>query len=337
MLTCKGCGRDDLASEAILAMHQRFCSGLQKQDDKTVGRLSIPEADPHYLISELVRDQINRVLRLVEKQPENLALIGPKGSGKTALARQIGALRQSPTLIANTYNWRSSDEVFGYETIHPERGLEYTPSLLVEALETPGATVVLNDFALMQNRAIQNGLNDILDYGLRQAWVDQIAHALGRPVRVAERVLIIATWNEGSEYTGNIKLSANIVDRFPNRIYMDYPPTEIQTRILQEKGGVSEERASILVRYAEVLRNLEEPIQVSMRGLIQAAKCMVLGANLNDAVYFTFVSGLNLDQQVKAMSALESFYTPEEKELVTLRSDEWVPFMALGKENNADS
>ena len=337
---CEHCGAE-LASLPIKRVHEeKFCpkltattpvaddietspNGDQPDQPTEIGRLTIPEADPDYFVSSLVAAEIQRVLALCEVQPENLALVGPKGSGKTALALQIAAKRKSPCYVANAYTQRSSDEWFGREAVSMDKGTYYVPSLFVEALETEGAVVIINDMALMQNKSIQNGLNDILDYGIRFVWVEAIAATLGRPVRVAPKVLIIGTWNEGAAYTGNIMLSANLTDRFPNRIYMDYPPAEVQQSILMRKTGISHEDSKRLSDFGEKLRGLQDPVEVSMRGLIQAGRKLKLGANIHDSLYFTIISGLKPESQEKALAALESLYTVNEKELISTRVTQW--------------
>lgn len=330
------CGLE-LPTQAMLSLHQeRYCPNKTEATQATatekvevefapvmVGRLSVPVPDPFYEVDDEVQEEIDRIVELVKSQPENLDISGPKGSGKTALALQIAAQRGSPVYVANAYTQRSSDEWFGQERVSPETGTYYEQSLFVEAVEQGGVTVVINDLALMQNKAVQNGLNDLLDYRLREAWVEQLAHTLGRPVRVAPGTLFIATRNEGSEYTGNVKLSANILDRFPNRIFMGYPPTHVQVQVLVNKTGVNATDAGRLAYFADSLRQLDEPVEVSMRGLLQAATKLRMGAHIRDAVFFTIISGLPIDLMTKALSSLEAIYTADEKSQVSRREPSW--------------
>lgn len=302
----------------MLTEHQeRYCPENVKQEDKVAatGVFKVPSADPKYRLKNEHREVIGRILKMVDKgPPQNLLLEGPSGTGKSVLARVIAEMRGSPLHEQPAYQQRSADEWFGREQISPERGTFYVPSIFVRALETPGMTVHLQDMLLQQNRGVQNGLNDILDPDKREAEVEAMMHTLGRPVRVADRVLIIATWNTGSEYTGNIKVSANILDRFPNRIRLDYPTTEAQVDILVDKTGIGINDAVRLVKVGDQLRNLDEPITVSMRGLLQAAQCLMMGANFRDAVYFTIISGLPDQSRQAALPAMEGHYSMKEKE-----------------------
>lgn len=268
-----------------------------------------PKVDEDYFVDPRVYQEVARLLKLTEQGPENLALVGPKGSGKTSLALQAAAMRRGPTCLVTAYAARSAEEWFGRETVDAE-GMRFVPSAFVRALETEGATVIINDLALMQNRTVQNGLNDLLDYSIREAWIP----GLDRMVRVADRVLIIATWNEGSEYTGNIPLAANIQDRFPNRIWIGYPPAEVRVSILTRKTGLDYFEAMRLVNYADRLRSMKEPVEVSLRGVLQAAKKLRLGASFKDALYFSVVGGLHPRQQEQALLLLEELYTEEEAE-----------------------
>ncbi len=332
MLVCEPCGRRDFVNNEALKMHQEgYCSAIkveQKVEEKgsygtriakeLSGGLIVPQIDPDYIAKEKVRKVIDWIGELLPIEPQNFAIVGPSGSGKSALADQIAADRGSPTFIGNAYAWRSSDEVFGREWIDPEKGIYYEPSLFVRAIETPGATVIINDFALMQNKSIQNGLNDLLDPTKRVAAIDAIMHGLGRPIRVAPEVLIICTWNEGSGFTGNIKISDNIWDRFPNRLYLGYPSGEVQIEACMRKTGVAYEQAERLVKFAQQMRSIDDPVQISLRGLLQASRLLKLGANIHDALMYTTIGGLDEERQIKALQALEMIYTPEEKREVSL-------------------
>ena len=169
MQTCDKCGAN-LATVAILEMHkEKYCPGMaaeqererieekakkgkKKKGDKEtkaptmVGRLAVPNADPYYMISSEVAEEVGRIITLVNEPGsiENLAIIGPHGSGKTSIARQIAALRKSPFHAQSAYLARSSDEWFGTETIDLKVGMQYNQTLFVEALETPGATICIN-------------------------------------------------------------------------------------------------------------------------------------------------------------------------------------------------
>jgi RecA/RadA recombinase len=282
------------------------------------GGLIVPQIDPDYIAREKVRRLLDKLYALLKVEPQNFAIVGPTGSGKSTLADQIAAERESPTFIGNAYAWRSSDEVFGRELIDPERGIYYEPSQFVRAIETPGSTVIINDLVLMQNKSIQNGLNDLLDPSKRSASVDQIMHGLGRPIRVAPEVLIICTWNEGAGYTGNIKLSDNMWNRFQNRLFLDYPSSEVQIEACIRKTGVTYEQASRLVKFAEKMRSLDDPVQISLRGLLQASRFMTLGLNIHDSILYTTIGGLDVERQTKALQALEMLYTEAEKREVAL-------------------
>ncbi len=360
MVECKKCGAD-LATEAILEMHQeKYCPGVaaerakvattekvkkgkaKKGEDKAapvmVGRLEVPTADPYYIISSEVAEEVGRVIKMTDEPGniENLAVIGPHGSGKTSLAMQIAALRKSPFLAQSAYLARSSDEWFGTETIDLKHGMQYNQTLFVEALETPGATVCINDLLLMQNKSVQNGLNDLLDPSIRQVWVDAITRTLGRPIRVAPNVLIIATWNQGAKYTGSITLASNIMDRFPNRIMMGYPPVEAQIAILMRKTNVDYDQAQRICNYSSALGNLEEPIDVSIRSLLQIAKKVALGAHIRDAMQYTIIASEDDKVQGRMLAALETIYTVDEKEEISTRKAAWEAWDEGGMEMITD-
>jgi nitric oxide reductase NorQ protein len=307
---------------------------VERQAGVLNNRLPVPEIDPHYFHKGRHLEEVKRIIAMTEEAPQNLLLVGPAGTGKSVLAEQIAAMRRSPTYEGHAYNWRSSDEIFGQtwvEVQHDEKGqavtsMTYTPSLFVEAVETEGATIIIHDLPLMQNRSIQNGLNDLLDRQLRRAWIDQIAKVWGRPVQVANGVLFVCTMNEGSEYTGNIKLAQNIKDRFDNQIMVDYPEDEVANNILVARTGVDYATAQKLTGYAAALRRSGQRLDISMRGLLQAARKISLGASFFDALQFSFVDGLPVDQRSMAFAAMEGYLTPADKKAAdeAIRNDAWI-------------
>lgn len=245
---------------------------------------------------------------MTEGQPQNLALIGPSGDGKSALARQIGAYRKSHTFEINAYSVRSADEWYGLDAV--ERGrTTFRESLLVRGIETTGATVIIHDLALGQNRTIQNGLNDLLEYDTRRVYVEQ----MNRYVHVAPQVLLIACWNIGVEYTGNITLSRSLEDRFPVRISMERIPADVAARILIAKTSCATEVATALAQYANIIRDLPmADIDISMRGLLNAAEQVKLGGKIIDVILVTFLGGYPVEIQEAALQAIQKTVTKDE-------------------------
>lgn len=332
MHECTNCQRP-FPSSYMLEIHLRKCGITETDGPVQVSevaaawkfeQLSVPTFDPKYLMPNDTMEEIVRWDKLRKISPQNIALIGDAGLGKTKFALQVAAMLNAPTFLGTVSNYRSSDEVFGREWLD-EDGMHYLPSEFIKAVQQKGSVIILDDFNHFQNRQVQNAYNQLLDPEQRSATVDPLMRATGEALRVADEVLFIATWNEGIGYTGAIKIADNILDRFSHRVYFRAPPPEVRTAILTSKTGIDNVNAYRLISYMDSLRNLPEPVNVSMRGVLSAASKMVLGANLYDAVRFTVLGGLPIDLQEKALTALEGLYTDDEAEAIKRRKGtvEW--------------
>jgi nitric oxide reductase NorQ protein len=301
------------------AREERSTNGAGEDARLVPARLRPMPRDRDFYIAREVRDEVDRLLALAEQSPIAMAIVGPHGAGKSALAMQIAARRGGPVALIAGHQSESSREWFGQRELVAGETV-FRPSLFAEALETPGATIILNDLPRMSNRAVQNALFNVLDGLVRREHVD----ALGRELRVADRVLIIATWNEGWAYSGNIRMDQALIDRFSESvIWLGYPPADVMVNILRAKTGVSDVDAMCLVRYAERLRASPEQHEVSLRGMLAAARKAVAGADLRDAVRFSIVNSLPGEAREAALAGLEADISLPRKRSLTRASRGW--------------
>jgi nitric oxide reductase NorQ protein len=111
---------------------------------------------------------------------------------------------------------------------------------------------------------------------------------------VAPEVVFFATLNEGEEFIGTEMLDAALRDRFYTMV-LDYLPAEVETKVLELKGGISNADALTIVNIANQLRgNAQEPIVVSTRHTLMIAELVAIGATVNEA----FVSSLQVSKDV---------------------------------------
>ena len=143
---------------------------------------------------------------------KNIMMTGPAGCGKTMAAKSVvnsldradyyfnlGAT-QDPraTLIGNTH----------FDT---KKGTFFSRSLFVEAIQTPGAVILLDELSRAHPDA-WNILMTVLDYGQRYLRLDE--QDTQATIKVADGVTFIATANIGNEYTSTRQLDKALMDRF---------------------------------------------------------------------------------------------------------------------------
>lgn len=263
---------------------------------------AVPALDPDHIVDRQMFDAVLRVIKVCEAtgRPQNMGLHGPAGSGKTTFGAQIAAIRKGPFFVFEMASAQTADEVYGSQSIE-DGTLKFNPSELVKGLTTEGATVLINDVALLQSRTAQNGLNEILDPSTRSTFVPGYGEVV-----VAPRVIIVGTWNVGAEYTGASELSEQILDRFRAGalIEVPYPSGSVMADILQARTGIDRANAERLARAADWLRGDSDPIEVSVRGLIAAATHLIHGATVGQAIAYTVLGDRDAGERARAFGIL---------------------------------
>ena len=240
----------------IVTVYAPNAPNTDSGDAMTIDGISAytPAIDRDYLIDSSQLAAIQRLINRIDRsgRPANIGLYGEPGSGKTTLGVQIAAMRRGPVVVCEASAWQTPDEVYATTTgIDRESGaVQARASRFVMGIETPGATVVINDVANLQNPRVQNGLNELLDPSTRATFVE----ALGRAVRVAPGVVIIGTWNTNT--ISATELSGQILDRFASGLMFEVPlPTNgALAHILTARTGINRPGAQRLAR-GEWLRN----------------------------------------------------------------------------------
>lgn len=265
----------------------------------------VPAIDTEYLIDSAQYAAVKAVIDMatLTGEPQNIGVHGPAGSGKSSFGIQVGAIRQAPTFIIEAAAKESASDWYT-ETFHDEnKRVVYRESRFVQGIETSGAVVVINDVALLQSRTVQNGLNELLDPTTRRTFVEK----LGREVKVAKGVIIIATWNVGAEYTGASDLSLQIIDRLRAgcMFEMPYPDTATLTSIIRGRTSLSAADAKRLAKVVGWLREDSAPVEVSTRGLLAAAKLVEYGVNIGAALNYTIFGELDDEERSRVYGIID--------------------------------
>ena len=268
----------------------------------TVGEGSVPVLDKDCMVEETMLRATHRTIALADLgKPQNIGVHGPAGSGKTTFGLQIGALRGSPTFLCEAAGKQTADEWYTVTTGIVDGKIQTVPSHFVTGIETENAVVVINDINLLQDRTIQNGLNDFLDPSTRSTFVEQ----LGRRVTVAKGVIIVGTWNVG--YSSGTELAEQIIDRFRAGILfeMPYPEDGALAHIIHVRSGLALPKAEELAEMASWFSGDSARIECSTRGLIAAACHVAQGATFGEAVAFTVFGELDSKQRQTAFGIID--------------------------------
>lgn len=239
--------------------------------------LPVPPEEEGFWVSSRNWERLGRVASRSDRgEPVNVLVRGPKGCGKTTLARVFAARFRRPFYEVHCGAFIDAEQWFGKDRLN-QGETWYRKARFIHAVETPQCCILLDEI----NRAhpeVLNAILGLLDWR-RSLWSDDLTYE----VRVAPGVVFFATLNEGEEFYGANPLDAAVRDRFPRTIRLDYPPKREEAAILRSRG-LSLRLAEKLTEFAHTLRKAARPVPVSTRQLLVAAEEMCEGASLREAV-----------------------------------------------------
>jgi nitric oxide reductase NorQ protein len=261
--------------------------------------LPVPPDEEGFWVSARNLERLSRIAsRAARGERVNALVRGPKGCGKTTLARVYAARNRKPFYEVHCGAFVDNEQWFGKDRLS-EGQTWYRKARFIHAVETPHCVVLLDEI----NRAhpeVLNAILGLLDWR-RSLWSDDLTYE----VKVAEGVTFFATLNEGEEFYGVNPLDAALRDRFPRTVRLDYPPEQEEARILVGHG-LPQREADKLTSFAHTVRKAGRPLPVSTRQLLVAAEEVIDGASLHDAVETSIIFGIEDTSLVKtALQALQ--------------------------------
>jgi len=284
-----------------LSMDGETANGPNAPSREGVGPidLPVPPDETGFWVSTRNLERLERVARRSSRgECVNVLVRGPKGCGKTTLARVFAARYLKPFYEVHCGAFVDNEQWFGKDRLS-DGATWYRKARFIHAVETPDCVVLLDEI----NRAHPEVLNAIL--GLLDWRRSLFSDDLSYEVKVAPGVVFFATLNEGEEFYGVNPLDAALRDRFPRTVRLDYPPQAEEARILLA-SGLPEPQALKLTAFAHSVRQASRPIPVSTRQLLVAAEEIVDGATLRDSVETSVIFGLEDGALVKtALQALQ--------------------------------
>ncbi|MBL7176912.1 MAG: AAA family ATPase [Desulfobacteraceae bacterium] len=249
--------------------------------------LAVPEPEPHFFLPAEVIENLERIKLLAKRHPINVLVAGKQGCGKSTLVRQFAARNNRPLATFQIGILSEPGQLFGEHRLKDGETF-YQEFLFPQAIQTPGCIIHLEEINRPEHPKALNMLFSVLSED-RTVWTDELGL-----LNVANDVVFFATLNEGEEFVGTEMLDAAMRDRFYVTV-LDYLPLEVETKVLNLKGGVDEAEALTIVNVANKLRNnAQEPIVVSTRHTLMIAEMVAVGAQVKDA----FINSLQVSRDL---------------------------------------
>ncbi len=241
-----------------------------------------PKADPDFIVPENIVEALRVTEAISHRHPTNLLITGQPGGGKTSLAIQFASHFNRPIVIADFGVLQEPQQLFQTTRLVESNGgiiTDTRESGFIRGIETEGCVVVMDEMTRVENERVLNPLMPLLDMR-GSAWIDD----LRRRIHVADRVIFVATVNEGALFCGISSLDLALRDRF-REIFIDYLPAEPESKVLMAKTGISKSIANSLAEFAYVVRTTPAiSKKISTRQLLHAAEAFAEGTSLWQAV-----------------------------------------------------
>lgn len=268
-------------SKATPPPQQRFASnnGVARETNATSNTPFTVPPKRLFIIDEEVLGILDAAVRMSDNgQRVNVLVRGPQGCGKSDMIAQLANRAQRPLAVLDIGRLSSADQLLGYMDIEAEtRRPVFRPGLFIQAIQTPGCVVHLQELNRPETDKALNAVFSLLDDTNRRIWIDE----LQQYIEVAPGVIVAASFNEGFEFIGTMPLDAALEDRFHIKVYLNYLPAESEINLLCSRTKLNRDVAARIVEVAGQMRNnAKEPVNVSTRSLIVVADLMNNGVGL---------------------------------------------------------
>ena len=222
-------------------------------------------------------------------------LIGPKGSGKTTIAKTI-AKELSFDLFHKldcSKLFRPKDSLIG--KVHAKDGSTFLleSKFLKHYKEKEKNVLIFLDELSRTPQGASNYMLTITDED-SYLYVEELAEDIIK----SSNVKFIAAANFGFEYVDTRTLDGAWMDRFV-KIHMDLPNEDEEVELIKKKVNAKENEIRFLVQQANLCREEMEQIGtwVSTRQLIKLSKFLTMGFTKNEVIENLFLNIFSTDQK----------------------------------------
>ncbi len=212
-------------------------------------------------------------------------IIGPKGTGKTALVRDFAA-KKNVNLESVNFSLRTREShLIGTKTL-TDGTVTFDEGLLIKSMKS-GDMLYLDEINAAEADVLLR-LDEALD-DRRQVVLKE---STGETIKAKESWFVVATINPLT-HTGTKELPPQILSRFPVRIRLEYPPEDVELEIV--KRHVSDKHESDIVQAIRLGNTLRQAAAVeelfyspSLRETISFGKLVDKGMLPRKAVDIVF-------------------------------------------------
>ena len=202
------------------------------------------------MLTESLYIDWNNSFEVLDKAYESnlfVLIIGPKGTGKTTLVREFAARKQAKLESINFSLRTRESHLIGSKTLDAG-AIGFEHGILVRSMKD-GSMLYLDEVNAAEADVLLR-----LDEALDDRRQIVLKEAGGELIEATKEWFVIATINPLS-HVGTKELPPQLLSRFPVRIKLDYPPEEIELKIVKNYVSGSHEKEILQgIKLANILR-----------------------------------------------------------------------------------
>jgi len=212
-------------------------------------------------------------------------IIGPKGTGKTSLAREY-ATQKSKKMESINFSLRTREShLVGTKNLTEGR-IGFDEGILVKSMKE-GNILYLDEINAAEADVLLR-----LDEALDDRRQIVLKESDGQIIKAKDSWFVIATINPLT-HVGTKELPPQLLSRFPVRIRLDYPPEDLEYQIIKKHvKNLTESDVLLGIKLANTLRQASAVEELyyspSIRETIAFAKLLEGGMSPKDAAKIVF-------------------------------------------------
>ena len=212
-------------------------------------------------------------------------IIGPKGTGKTSLAREY-ATQKSKKMESINFSLRTREShLVGTKNL-TEGSIGFDEGILVKSMKE-GNILYLDEINAAEADVLLR-----LDEALDDRRQIVLKESDGQIIKAKDSWFVIATINPLT-HVGTKELPPQLLSRFPVRIRLDYPPEDLEYQIIKKHvKNLTESDVLLGIKLANTLRQASAVEELyyspSIRETIAFAKLLEGGMSAKDAAKIVF-------------------------------------------------
>ena len=230
----------------------------------------------------------NNSIDVIDKAFEKglfVMIIGPKGTGKTSLVREYAA-QKSKKLESINFSLRTREShLIGTKSLS-EGSIGFDEGVLVKSMKE-GSMLYLDELNAAEADVLLR-----LDEALDDRRQIVLKESDGQVIKADDSWFAVATINPLT-HVGTKELPPQLLSRFPVRIRLDYPPEDVEYKIIKKHvKNLHETEILQGIKLANTLRQASAVEELyyspSMRETIAYAKLLEGGSSAKEAAKIVF-------------------------------------------------